>query len=609
MTIRQRQQARSRRRNWFQGEDRHNFLVTALFVAVIGFGLLLLVGAVAVAFYNDNLRPVGRVGSVELGPGIVRERAALLRNRIDLEERRITPAITDGEIDPTLAQQRLSELRQQREEIGVVAIEGLIDTIYQSQLAAERGITVSEEEVDARLADEVATAERRRVQAIFVEPQAEDEEAGPSLGERREALERAEQALAELESGADFAEVAREYSTDESASSGGDLGVISALAPVDEHWTDEVFELPEGGTTGVVAGADGIYRIGRVTEILPRNEEPGRRTALLRDLSEERYREFVRYELAAEKLQDDIVSEAVDAPVDQIRLAHIYIEGATDADDEDSAGDEIHYSEIAYAPNDSLEDAPDLAEDDPAWELAQQEAQEAYDELQAITDPDERAERFTELAADSDAPSAEDGGDAGFLTRDITPTAVGDALFDAHHEDGDLTGPVRADAAYYVLLFHERRGSAADRLAGVTEALAEPDADFAAIAAQYSDGENAEEGGELGWFTRDMLNPTIAEDIFELSSGEVTDPIDLGDGTYFFTALERAERPLDANQLTDVRENAFERWYAPLKDEAEEQDIIVRTDDIEGDVPDLDDLDDFEGDPGLDLPEDVELPE
>jgi parvulin-like peptidyl-prolyl isomerase len=597
--------ARSRRRNWFQGEDRQNFLVTAFFVGLIVLALVFLIGAVAVAYYNDNIRSVARVGSLELGPGLVRERAALLRNRIDLEVRRITPAIIDGELDATRGQQRVTELGQQRDEIGTVAIEGLIDIIYQSQLAADRGITVSEQEVDQRMADELATTERRHVWAIEVEPQAADEEEGPTLNERREARERAEQALAELNAGADFATVAREYSTAESAAQGGDLGVISRLAPVDEFWIDAVFKLAEDGTTAVIAGADDVYRIGRVTEIQPRNEEPGRRSALLRDLSEERYREFLRYELAAEKLSNEIVAETIAAPVDQIRLAHIFIEGATAGEDEDGAeGGEIQYSEIGFAPNDNLEDAPDLPQDDPAWEAARQEAQAAFDELQAISDPEERAERFAELAADSDLPSADRDGDAGFFTRDVVPEPVAEALFDSEHQEGDLIGPLRAPAAYYVMLFHERRGSPADRLAAVQAALAEPDADFAAIAAEHSDGENAEDGGELGWFTREMLNPTIADDIFELSSGEVGEPMDLGEGAWLFKALERAERPLDADQLTDVRANAFERWYAPLKDEAENQRVIVRADDIEGDVG-PDEVPDETGDePGLDIPED-----
>ncbi|CAN5817072.1 hypothetical protein BH24CHL6_BH24CHL6_17170 [soil metagenome] len=616
MTIRQRQIGRSRRRSFLQGEDRQQFLVTAVFVGLIVLLVLFLVGAVAVAYYNENIRSVARVGSVELGPAMVRERAALLRNRIQLEERRITPAVIEGEIDGVRAQQRLEELRNELSEVGIVAIEGLIDTVHQSQLASELGITVSEQEIDQRLAEELADLERRHVLAIYVEPEEADAETGPSLRERREARERAEQALTELEEGGDFADVAREYSTDATAAEGGDLGIVNPLAPVDAAWIDAVFRLPEGGTTPVIAGTDGTYRIGRVVEIRPRQEVPGTRTDLLRDLSEERYREFVAYELAAEKLREQIVSETADTPVDQVRLAHIYIEGSADSGDDEADEGEVHYSEIVYAPADDLEGAPDLPADDPAWEEARQAAEATLEELRAISDAEEMAERFAEIAIEeSDSPvTAEDGGDAGFLTRGLLPTAVGDALFDSPRTEGELIGLVQAEAGFYVLLFHERRESGAQRLEAVQQALAQPNADFAALAAQYSDGENTEEGGELGWFTREMLNPTIAEEIFELSSGDVSEPLELGDGTYFFQALERADRTLDADQLGDVRENAFERWYAPRKDEAERSGVIVRADDIEGDVPDFDDfdedLDGLDGGPDdefLELPEDDEF--
>jgi parvulin-like peptidyl-prolyl isomerase len=602
MTLRQRQMARPRRRTFMHGEDRQQFYVTVLFVGLIGLLVFFLVAAVGLAFYNENIRPVARVGDVEIGPGMVRERAALLRNRIQIEENQLTPAVIDGEIDATRAAQRRTELDNQRNELGVVSVEGLIDIIFQSQLAAEMGIDVTDEEVEARLADEVATLERRQVLAIFVEPQAADEDEGPTLLERRAALERAERARAELDAGRDFADVAREYSGDESAAAGGDLGVISRLAPVDDVWIDEVFSLPEGGTTPVIAGADGVYRIGRVVNIQPRSEEPGLRTTLLRDLSEQRYREFARYEIAADKLRDQVVADAMGAQVDQVRLAHIFIEGSGDTGDDDADEGEVRYSEIVYAPNGDIIEAPDLPADDPAWDEARRQAEETMTELRAIADEEELLERFAEIAREeSDSlVSGEDGGEVDFITRGLLPVAVADALFDEEHAEGALIGPVRAEGGYYVLLFHEWRESAQVRLERVTEALAEPGADFAAIAAEYSDGEAADEGGELGWFTREMLNPVIAGQIFDLRAGEVSEAIELGDGHYFFQALERGERALDADQLTDVRENAFERWYAPRKDAAERDGVIVRADDIEGDVgpgfDDFDDLDDFDFD-------------
>jgi len=595
-----------------QGEDRQQFIVTALFVGLIGLLVFFLVAAVALSYYNDNIRAVANVGGMEIGPGMVREHGALLNNRLNIEEGRITQALTDQEIDAIAAQQLQSDLAVRRNELGVTAIEGLIDLVFQSQLAAEMGISVSDADIEAAAAEESAGAERRRVEAIFVEPEVADEDEGPTLAERRAARERAEEALTEVEAGRAWADVAREFSTHESKDNGGDFGTISPLNPEDEGWISELFRLPEGGTTGVILGLDGTYRIGRVAEILPRQPEPGLAERLLDGVSEQRYREFLRYELTAERLRDQIVADARVEEVEQIRLAHIFVEGALasgeeptgeEPTDEQPTGEEptgeeptdvvdegeVHYSEIVFAPNDDVIEAPDLPEDDPAWEAARVTADAAYDELSAITDPEERADRFAELATEqSDSPTtAEDGGDAGFLTRDLLPEALGVALFDSQYTEGDLIGPVRSDAGYVVLLFHERRESPQQRLEAVKAALAAPGADFAAIARQYSDGDNAADGGELGWFTREMLNAAIADPIFALQPGDVSEPLDLGSGVYIFQALERAQRALDADQQGDIRENAFERWYAPKKDDAELNRVIVRSDETEGSFPGL----------------------
>jgi parvulin-like peptidyl-prolyl isomerase len=592
MTSRLRSITRPRRSSYTHSEDRQQFLVTAMFVGIIALVVLILVAAVGLWYYNENLRPVARVGAVELRPDVARARAVLLQERLVREEGRVREAQMRGEIDAATMRQRIQQIDNEVSQLGTVAVEGLIDLVYQSQLAEERGINVTAADVDARMAEEMATVERRRVLAIFVEPEAADETEGPNIAERRAARERAEEALAAVEAGRPWADVAAEYSTDPSSESGGEYGIISAAAAVDPAWAEALFDAPEGGTTPVIAGSDGAYRIGRVTEILPRQEDPIFRTKLFERISEDQYRQFLGYEVAADELRDEIVMEATAGTIEQVRVAHIFIEGTQATGDEEADEGEIHYSEILYAPGDDVVEAPDLPADDPLWAAAQEEADETYAELSAITDPDELAERFAEIArAESDSPlSAEDGGDAGFNTRGLLPENVGNALYDEEHEEGALIGPVRDDAGYYILLFHERRAPAAQRLQEVQDALAQPDADFAALAEEYSDSEEAGEGGELGWFSREMLNPEIVDQLFGLEAGGVSEPIELGNGHHFFKALEKREREIDADQMTVIRSGAFERWYTPLKEQAEDEGVIVRTEGAEDQ--------DFE--PGLD---------
>ena len=591
---RQKVSIRSRLGRLVETEERQNFLVSALFVTAIVVTLLILVGAIALAWYNDNLRPLARVGSVEVGPQLLRDRLNLEQWRINRERDRITQAVIDGEIDSATAQSRNAALDQQLQGLGQTGLDDLVDIIFQSQLAAQEGIGVAESDIDARLADELAGVEQRHVLAITIEPQAADEEAGPTFDERRAALARAEEALAEINSGRAWADVAAEFSTDDGAANGGDLGLVTPASVGDQVFASELFDLEQGGTTGIVRGADGAYRIGRVTEIVTAAEVPGLRDRLLANVAEPNVRQILGYEIAADRLQDKIVADALSETPEQARLAVIYIEGFSSGDPE-GEGPEVDYSEIVFAPGDDLLTAPDLDPDDPGWAAAEADARTVFDQLTAIADVEERMARFETLATTlSDSPTAEDAGRVGFVTPEIPPSAVADALFEGQHTEGELIGPVRGDAAWYVLLFHEDRASPEDRLQAVRDALAAPGADFNEVARQLSEGPEAEDGGEIGWLTRDQLDEELADDVFGLAVGEVSEPLELGDGHYFIKVEEREVRPYDADQIPNIRVSAFENWYGEKRDAAEANGTIV----IAGE----EDVTDGDLEPGFDEP-------
>ena len=490
---------RTRLRRLFDSEERQQAAVTALFALAIVVVVLILIGAIGLAWYNENIRPLARVGLVEVGPQLLKDRIELEQWRINREAFRLTQASIDLEIDQATLSERQSLLDQRADALLTTGLDGLVDIIYQSQLAAAEGITVSDAQIDARIADEFAGVERRHVFAIVVKPaSAEGPDAAPTIAERRAALEKAEAAMAALESGRPFEEVAREFSSDPSAAHGGDIGLISEIGAPETNWGEQVFELEQGATSGVVGGPDGAYRIGRVTEIIAAGEQPGLHQELSRLVSDPALRDLMRYEVAADQLKDKITDAALAESPEQARIAIIYIEGLFSGDPEDAAG-EVDYSEIVFAPNDNLEVAPELPQEDAAWEVSRLEAQAVFNELEALTAGEVRVERFRTIATENpDSPTSEDGGAVGFVTRGIPPEAVGNALFDTTHTEGELIGPVRGDAAWYVLLFHERRESPEERVMKIQDLLAQPGADFAAIAREYSEGPEAEDGGEVG---------------------------------------------------------------------------------------------------------------
>ncbi len=573
---------RTRIRSQFEGEDRQQATVTVLFALVIGAVVLILLGAIALNWYNENLRPLARVAQTEVGPQLLRNRLALEQWRLDLEGNRLTQANIDGQIDAETLAARQQELQQRATALGTTGLDDLIDVIYQSQLATEEGVTVTDADVDAAVAKELAGVEKRHILGIGVKPvSTAGADQAPSISDQRAALEKAEAALAALNSGQAFADVAAQYSTDATAQTGGDMGLLSEVAVPDANWASELFKLDLNGTTGVVRGADGVYRIGQVTEIQPAGEQPGLHDDLAKKVPDAGLRDLLRYEVGAQLVNDKITNAALAETPEQARIAIISVAGAF-TDDPANAEGEVDYSEVVFAPNDDVEVAPELPEGDAAWEAARVEAQAAFDQLNALTAGETRAEAFRQMATDnSDSPTSQDGGAAGFSTRSTLPDAVGTALFDTPHTKGDLIGPIRGDAGYYVLLYNERRDSPEQRVQAIQDLLAQPGADFTQIAKDHSDGTEAADGGEVGWVTRDQLATDLVEKIFALTPGQVSEPIELQDTHYFIKLEEKANRALDPDQVPDVRANAFTNWFTPKRDQAKIDGVIV----VSGEAP------------------------
>ena len=75
--------------------------------------------------------------------------------------------------------------------------------------------------------------------------------------------------------------------------------------------------------------------------------------------------------------------------------------------------------------------------------------------------------------------------------------------------------------------------------------------------------------------------------LLALPAGGVTaDPVELAQEHYFVKVLEKGTRPLDPDQVPDIRASAFSDWYTPKKDQAKTDDVIV----IAGETEDETDL-------------------
>lgn len=87
-------------------------------------------------------------------------------------------------------------------------------------------------------------------------------------------------------------------------------------------------------------------------------------------------------------------------------------------------------------------------------------------------------------------------------------------------------------------------------------------ADFAEMAALYSDDtSNKDNGGDLGWFNRQMMVEPFTEAAFALPVGEVSEPVSTTFGVHLIQVDEKdPERAKDAGQLEQERSQAFDSW-------------------------------------------------
>jgi peptidyl-prolyl cis-trans isomerase D len=167
-------------------------------------------------------------------------------------------------VNPTDAQ--LSAFYEHNAQAFEVPENARVEYLVLSGDAVARQIKVSEQEARAYYEQNKArytTPEQRRASHILVKV-----EPGASDAQKNAARAKAEEILAKLKAGADFAALAKAESQDPgSAASGGDLGFFTRDTMV-KPFADAAFALGQGETSGVVESEFG-YHVIRVTEIRP----------------------------------------------------------------------------------------------------------------------------------------------------------------------------------------------------------------------------------------------------------------------------------------------------------------------------------------------------
>jgi parvulin-like peptidyl-prolyl isomerase len=274
-------------------------------------------------------------------------------------------------------------------------------------------------------------------------------------------------------------------------------------------------------------------------------------------ISVEDYREIIRTQLLAEKLQDQIGEERVSATAEQIEVRHILIrfdetaaitptEELTETEEITQTG-EITLTEEITESEDAAEEP--VAETEMVTEtLAAAELETGTETVTetvtfTVTQPLTLTDTMTETEVVTATEVVTD-------TETITDTETVTDMEPVTEAETEIVAEESRDEAAALAFAQELR---ARILAGE---------DFAQLAAIYSeDPGSGMDGGNLGWVGRGAFVPEFEEAAFALPNGEISEPIRTQFGYHLIEVINRDEnRPKDENQLQQERAQAFSAW-------------------------------------------------
>src|SRR6478672_5457016 len=219
---------RARRPSW-ETRDRRSLYLNIGFGLIVVLAVVILAVAAGLTYYNNHLASVGSVDGQSISKDEFNDRLQVDSWRLDEEIRRISNEVSAGHISQTTGASQQQTLDNSRQQLPATTLERLIDSKLQAKLAAQEGVTVTQQDIDSRLTEEATTPEQRHAWVIEVAPTTDTGAIGPTDAQKADAKAKAEQALKDIQGGKAWEDVAKTVSTDAStAPQGGDLGWVQA---------------------------------------------------------------------------------------------------------------------------------------------------------------------------------------------------------------------------------------------------------------------------------------------------------------------------------------------------------------------------------------------
>jgi parvulin-like peptidyl-prolyl isomerase len=564
MTFRARPVVRRFQRPSWDTRNRRNFYLNLGFGLAVVAAIVILGLAVALSYYNEHLAPVGSVAGQTITKDELRDRVAIETWRLDVARRRVQTKATAGQLTQAQAELQTQLIDQQRQSVLETSLEHIIDNRIQAGLAADEGVAVTDADVDAKLTEEATTPESRHAWQIEVKPATDAGTGAPTAEQKAAARSTIDKALADIKGGKAWEDVARTVSTDSAtAAQAGDLG----WATKDDIQTDEaflaaLFAAPVNAPTEVVEGRDGIFRIGRVTDIVPESVDGAYQDTLVNDgIDLAKYRAVVYGDVVRSKLEDKLVADAA-KPAPQRDTAEIYLSQET----VDLPDDAVKVRHILFSPKDDPAGASngDIPESDPSWGQAKADADAAYARLRTDISQFDAVAR---QESDEESARGPDGSggvlDAYVSTDSSYVESFSKPILDAKPIDGRLLAPIKTEFGYHVVQVMNH----APDLAAIKAKIDSGQADFAETARAVSNGPEASRGGALGWVATGQLAKEKTDAIFATPIGGTSAVVTIpDDGQYLFLVRDEEERAAEGRQLDAIRSRLFADWYQPNKD-------------------------------------------
>ena len=536
-------------------------------VAVVAAVVILVVVGIA-TWYGQHLAPAATVDGQTISIDQFNDRAHVEEFRLQQQASRIQSEVQAGHLTNTQAQAKIDSINSQLDRNTFVStvLEKLIDTNIQSKLATQEGVTVTDQDIDARILTEKTRAEERHVWLISVSPTIDAGKTAPTDAQRIAAKQKADDALAQIKAGKSFEDVAKAVSDDSSKSTGGDFGWIDSTATEDPAWQSALFKLDANGVTDVIEGADGVFRIGRVTEIDPAQVDAAWDQKLAEaNISQASYRAAIQSEALRAALGDKIVADdSKSGP--QRHVQELYIPETT----ADLGQKAIKVRHILDSPKHDPQNASQVPATDPSWTQAQLAAEATYQKL--LKDPsqfDAIARSESDEASDKGVdgtggklPYFDENSVQSGLDQDFAKAILADGL-----QPGQILPPFKSAFGWHVVQVMYRPPDSAEM--AKLKQQADSGASFSDLVRDFSEGPKTggTPAGDVGWVTNGQLDNRLTDAIMAAPVNGTTNVIDIpNDGLYLFKILEQKTATPDADQLKAIKANAFNNWYKQKKD-------------------------------------------